>query len=136
MPNLRARTLRWNMTEAERKLWSLLRRKRLSGFRFRRQAEIGPYIADFFCPKSRLIVELDGSQHSEEEQVWKDAARTKWLEAHGCRVIRVWTLDVFNRPADVADAIYHALTHPPSGPAGHLPPQGGKAERRGFSKAR
>jgi very-short-patch-repair endonuclease len=56
------------MTDGERRLWALLRRKQLSGFRFRRQAEIGPYIADFFCPQVRLIVELDGDPHSDESQ--------------------------------------------------------------------
>src|ERR1700749_1761220 len=90
VPNLRARELRWNMTEGEQKLWALLRRKRLSGFRFRRQATIGPYIADFFCPKARLVIELDGEPHANEAQMRKDGARTQWLEAHGCRVIRFW----------------------------------------------
>jgi len=116
------------MTEGERKLWALLRRKRLAGFRFRRQASIGPYIADFFCSKARLIVELDGEGHSYEARIRSDAARTKWLEGHGCRVIRFWNLDVFKRPDDVVDAIWNALTHPPSGPSDHLPPQGGKEE--------
>src|SRR5258705_7637710 len=114
------------MTDGERKLWALLRRKQLAGFRFRRQATIGPYIADFFCPKVRLIVELDGEPHSYETQMRRDAARTIWLEAHGCRVIRFWNLDVFKRPNDVVDMIWDALMHPPSGPSGHLPPQGGK----------
>ena len=128
MSKLRARELRWNMTDGERKLWSLLRRKRLSGFRFRRQASIGPYIADFFCPKAHLIVELDGEPHSDEARMRCDAARTKWLEQNGCRVIRFWNLDVFKRPDDVVDTIHDALIHPPSGPSGHLPPQGGKSD--------
>jgi adenine-specific DNA-methyltransferase len=117
------------MTDGERKLWALLRRKQLSGFPFRRQATIGPYIADFFCPKARLVVELDGEPHSDEVRMRQDAARTKWLEAHGCRVIRFWNLDVSKRPFDVVDTIYSVLTQPPSGPSGHLPPQGGKEER-------
>lgn len=104
------------MTEGEQKLWALLRRKRLSGFRFRRQAAIGPYIADFFCPKVRLIVELDGAPHADEERLYKDAARTRWLEKHGCRVIRFWNTDVFKHPNEVLDVIYDALTHPPSAP--------------------
>jgi adenine-specific DNA-methyltransferase len=103
------------MTEAERKLWALLRRKRRSGFRFRRQAAIGPYAADFFCANARLVVELEGAPHSDEEQAWRDAARTRWLEARGCRVVRFWNLDVFKHPNEVLDAIYDALTHPPSG---------------------
>src|SRR5258706_89021 len=62
MPNTRARTLRWDMTDDERRLWALLRRKQLAGYRFRRQHPMGAYIADFFCPNAKLIVELDGGQ--------------------------------------------------------------------------
>lgn len=127
MPYPRARELRWNMTEGERKLWRLLRRKQLGGYRFRRQATIGPYIADFFCPKARLIVELDGEPHAYEDRQIKDEKRTRWLEAHGCRVIRFWNIDVFKRPDEVVDVICRVLAEgPPSGPSGHLPPQGGK----------
>ena len=109
---LRARQLRRSMTEGERKLWALLRRKQLAGFRFRRQAPIGPFIADFFCAEAKLIVELDGAPHLDEEQTYRDAARTSWLEAHGCRVIRIWNIDVFKRPADVTESIHRALTAP------------------------
>ena len=100
------------MTEGERKLWWLLRRKQLAGFRFRRQAPIGPYVADFFCAQAKLIVELDGAPHTDEERAYRDAARTSWLEAHGCRVIRIWNIDVFNHPAEVTETIYQALTSP------------------------
>ena len=132
MANLRARSLRRSMTEGERRLWSLLRRKKISGFRFRRQAPIGPYIADFFCPEARLIIELDGEPHSEEAQMRRDNARTQWLQAHGCRVIRFWNLEVFRHPTEVVETIYDALKRPPSGPqgagapSGHLPPQRGE----------
>ena len=57
---LRARQLRSNLTEAEIRLWSRLRRKQLDGFRFRRQQPIGPFIVDFFCPAAKLVVEVDG----------------------------------------------------------------------------
>jgi very-short-patch-repair endonuclease len=116
------------MTDGERRLWWVLRRKQLSGFRFRRQATIGPYIADFFCPLAKLVIEVDGVPHVDEERMYRDQARTRWLEAHGYRVIRFWNIDVFKRPVEVTEAIYHALTHPPSAPSGHLPPQGGKAK--------
>ncbi|HEX5279034.1 MAG TPA: DUF559 domain-containing protein [Micropepsaceae bacterium] len=112
LPHTRARELRRNMTDAERVLWSVLRRKQLSGFRFRRQVQIGPYIADFFCPKARLVVEVDGGQHSEEENKWHDYRRTRWLEDHGCRVLRVWNDDVFRSAEDVALAIRQALRAP------------------------
>jgi very-short-patch-repair endonuclease len=105
------------MTEGERKMWLLLRCKRLAGFRFRRQATIGPSIADFICPKAKLVIELDGEPHSHDDQIHRDEIRTRWLEAHGCRVIRFWNIDVFKRPNDVAEAIYQICmeqTHPPS----------------------
>jgi very-short-patch-repair endonuclease len=59
----RARTLRQNMTEAERRLWQILRSHQMKGYKFRRQAPIGRYIADFVCHEARLIVEIDGGQH-------------------------------------------------------------------------
>jgi very-short-patch-repair endonuclease len=78
-----ARALRGMPTDAEIRLWSRLRRKQLAGFRFRRQQAIASYVVDFFCPEAKLIVEVDGGQHADEKQ-----ARTLWLEASGCRVIR------------------------------------------------
>jgi very-short-patch-repair endonuclease len=128
MASLRARELRRNMTPPERRLWAILRRKRLSEFRFRRQQQIGPYIADFFCPRAKLIVEVDGGQHGEEEAMWYDWKRTKWLESRGYRVLRFWNVDVMKHRGDIACAIECALAHTPSGQpaAGHLPPQGGK----------
>lgn len=88
-----ARRLRSNPTEAEKRLWARLRHKRLDDFRFRRQAPIGPYIVDFFCPSAKLVVELDGGQHGERSQ--RDAAHTRWLEKRGYRVIRFWNTEVF-----------------------------------------
>src|SRR5688500_3187382 len=104
------------MTEGEQRLWWLLRRKQLSGFRFRRQAAIGPHSADFFCPQAKLIIEVDGVLHHDEERAYRDQARTQWLEARGYRVIRFWNIDVFKDSVGVTEAIYHALTHPPSTP--------------------
>jgi len=75
MPSHFARKLRKEATEAEIRLWSKLRRKQLEGFRFRRQQPIGPYVVDFFCPQARLIVEVDGGQHSDREAY--DAERTE-----------------------------------------------------------
>jgi very-short-patch-repair endonuclease len=98
------------MTEAERRLWALLRRKKLAGHRFRRQAPIGPYY--FFCPKARLIVEVDGTFHGDKEQNKRDEVRARWLEAHGCRVIRFWNKHVFMYPDRVVDTIYGELASP------------------------
>src|SRR5438552_1797861 len=64
-----AKSLPANATEAERRLWSLLRAKQMGHIRFRRQQPIGPYIADFFCSAAKLVVELDGDQHSRPEAV-------------------------------------------------------------------
>jgi len=83
-----AKHLRTNLTDAERRLWRLLRGKQVADLRFRRQQPIGPYIADFFCPAAKLIVELDGGQHSVDENAAYDAARTRWLEDRGYRVLR------------------------------------------------
>jgi very-short-patch-repair endonuclease len=100
------------MTKAERKLWWLLRRKQLVGFRFRRQAPLGPYIADFFCAEAKLVVELDGVSHTTDEQIAYDARRTRWLEVHGLRVVRFDNREVFKDPAHVTDVIYRAASAP------------------------
>jgi very-short-patch-repair endonuclease len=128
MPNLRARELRWNMTDAERKLWLILRRKQLAGFRFRRQATLGPYVADFLCAKTRLVVELDGASHTSDKQIAHDERRTRWMIAHGLRVVRFTNRELFENADRVADAIYLAASAPfrLASLARHLPPQGGK----------
>ena len=82
----RARSLRANQTEAEARLWGELRGRKLRGWKWRRQAPIGPFIVDFFCPAARLVVELDGSQHLDQTEY--DARRTRFLEQRGLRVIR------------------------------------------------
>jgi very-short-patch-repair endonuclease len=92
MTAARARTLRQNQTEAEKKLWSVLRRRALDGHYFRRQRPIGPYFVDFVCAKKKLIIELDGGQHA--IQVAADARRTAFLEKQGYRVLRFWNNDV------------------------------------------
>ena len=99
----RERELRRNQTEAERILWGGLRGRRLLGARFRRQHRVGPYFTDFACPESRLVVELDGSQHL--ARVAYDNARTDYLRAAGYRVLRFWNDDVIARTEDVLDTI-------------------------------
>ena len=93
------------MTDVERKLWFALRDRRLDGFKFRRQATIGPFIVDFLCIDARLIVELDGGQHSEGV----DAPRTAYLEAQGYRILRFWNNDVVDRFEGVLDTIARTL---------------------------
>jgi very-short-patch-repair endonuclease len=75
VPNEHARHLRRDATDAERRLWSALRDRRLSGYRFRRQCPIGPFIIDFACTRHYLIVEADGGQHADSEA---DSRRTAW----------------------------------------------------------
>ena len=110
-----ARRLRANMTDAERKLWFLLRRKQLPGFRFRRQVPLGRYIADFGCMSVRLVVELDGGQHAERSE--RDARRTAWLESVGYRVLRFWNGEVFTNAEGVLETIRLALLDPPPQPS-------------------
>ena len=111
----RARELRGNMTAAERRLWWVIRNQRVDGARFRRQVPVGEYFADFCCLKQKLIIEVDGGQHSETEDY--DRTRTEFLEAQGFRVIRFWNGDVMTNLEGVVDIILEALdwrSRPPS----------------------
>ena len=105
----RARSLRKNDTEAERRLWEELRGRRLNGFKFVRQLPIGPYFADFACRAHKLVVEVDGATHGTESEVRHDERRTRFLEEQGWMVLRVWNIDVFTERNAVCDAILLAL---------------------------
>jgi very-short-patch-repair endonuclease len=124
-----ARSMRRRMTEAERALWALLRRRQLAGHRFRRQQRIGPFIADFVCLECRLIVELDGEVHDHANRVVADMQRDAWIKSQDFQIVRIPNGMVLNDPQAVLDLIARHLTavnvssHPPS-PT--LPPQGGK----------
>ncbi len=107
MTATRARQLRARQTEAERLLWYLLRDRRLSGAKFRRQVPIGNYIVDFVCQEAKLVVELDGGQHA--DQVAYDTARTEWLVSVGYRVLRFWNTDLTENEEGVLTAIYNEL---------------------------
>jgi very-short-patch-repair endonuclease len=102
----RARRLRRDSTDAERKLWYRLRARSLLGFKFVRQEPIGPYVADFICRECRLIVEVDGSQHAESQ---RDLVRDRWLVEHGYRVLRFWNNDVMANIEGVLETIAEAL---------------------------
>jgi len=97
-----ARALRRKMTDAERLLWRHLRGGQLEGLKFRRQHPIPPYILDFCCVERRLVVELDGSQHS----VPADAARTAFLKLHGWQLLRFWDNEVLMQVDAVVEAIW------------------------------
>jgi very-short-patch-repair endonuclease len=100
-----ARQLRSQPTDAERKLWALLRNSQVMERRFRRQHPIGPYIVDFLCPAAKLIVELDGGQHSTDAAVAYDAARTVWLEKRGYRVLRFDNVEFLKNSLDIVESI-------------------------------
>jgi elongation factor P--(R)-beta-lysine ligase len=102
----RSRRLRSDQTDAERKLWSTLRGQ-TPGVKFRRQHQIGSFIADFCCVEKRLIVELDGGQHATQTEA--DDKRTRFLNARGYRVLRFWNDEVMRDADAVATVIMKAL---------------------------
>jgi very-short-patch-repair endonuclease len=122
-----ARRLRADSTDAEKILWRALR-ERLPLYKFRRQHPIGNRIADFACPEKKLVIELDGSQHSDEQEA--DDRRTAELAAHGYRVIRFWNNDVTENLVSVLDTIYRELeTAPPHPTLSALPGGEGNKNR-------
>jgi very-short-patch-repair endonuclease len=103
----RAKQLHRNMTPAEEKLWKYLRAHRMGDVHFRNQHAIGSYIVDFCAPRRKLIIELDGSQHLDQNEY--DAERTEYLELRGYQVLRFWNHDVMNHIDDVLNVIWNAL---------------------------
>ena len=103
----RAKELHRNMSPAEAKLWQHLRAHRMGDVHFRNQHAIGKYIVDFCAPRKKLIIELDGSQHLEQQEY--DEERTKFLVARGYRVLRFWNNDVMNNMDAVLREIWNAL---------------------------
>lgn len=105
-----ARALRNNTTPAEQRLWRELRLLKSEGRHFRRQVPIGNFIADFACHYPKLVVELDGGQHS--DATFQDEARTRVLNAEGYDVLRFWNNEVFETLEGVVDRIRHAVRLP------------------------
>ena len=99
--------MRRGATDAERRLWSLVRSGRLSGYKFRRQHPLGPYIVDFICISKRLVIEVDGGQHMDDAD--NDAARSEWLAIQGYRVVRFWNNEVLMQTAAVAERVRQEL---------------------------
>ena len=102
----KARSLRRRSTAAELRLWTLLRDRRLSRFKFRRQVPVGRYVADFACYEANLIVELDGARHAESV---RDKIRDAELTARGFEVLRFWNSDLFLHRDSVLEAIMATL---------------------------
>ena len=112
----RPSTLRKDATDAERRLWLQLRDRRLQGFKFRRQRQIGKFIVDFVCLECKLVLEIDGGQHAEATKY--DESRTAFLESLGYRVIRFWNNDVLANTDGVLEEILRVLGETLHGHAG------------------
>lgn len=99
----RARQLRKDSSRPERILWNIVRNRTLDGLKFRRQQPIGPYVADFFCEAARLVVELDGISHDDQEDY--DVARDRYMRSLGLDVLRIQINDLLKDRSGVAEAI-------------------------------
>src|SRR5258708_30036694 len=104
-----AKKLRANTTPHERILWRALKELPIEGSHFRRQAPIGRYVVDFFCPAKRLAIELDGGHHNDDETAKRDSERQAWLEQEGYRVVRFWSSEINNNLTAVLERIYLEL---------------------------
>ncbi len=107
-----ARNLRNNMTDAERLIWSKLRRKQINNIQFYRQKNIGNYIVDFYCPKGKLIIEIDGGQHYDYETNNKDQTRDCYLQKLGFTIMRFSNADVLKSIDAVIERISDYLKSP------------------------
>src|SRR5229473_8333722 len=121
----KARDLRRDGSRAERKVWELLRARRIGGAKFRRQHPIGPYFADFACLSRKLVIEVDGDHHA--FQIEADARRTATMEREGWRILRFWANEVVQNPEGIWSAIEIALNSA-SPPLPTSPPNGGEEE--------
>ncbi len=109
-----AKNLRKRSTDAERSLWKQLRAKQIEGLKFRRQQPIEKYIVDFICFEKKIIIEVDGGQHSGSD---KDKERDKGLKEQGYKVLRFWNNEVLNNMTGVLEVIRaHCIIHPPLTP--------------------
>jgi very-short-patch-repair endonuclease len=118
----RAKRLRHSLTGAETRLWRALRRGQLNGLQFRRQHPLGPFTLDFYCPRLRLAIELDGGQHAEQKRL-ADARRTRFLSEKNISVVRYWNNDIFGNLqgvladlAAITEKREHELTPSPTLP--------------------
>lgn len=106
----RAKGLRNNQTNAERRLWYHLRAHRFFGLKFKRQKPIGSFIVDFICMEQSLVVEVDGGQHSERSSY--DAKRDRWLQSQGWTILRFWNDEVLKETESVLESIRIAALSP------------------------
>ena len=104
-----ARNLRTTMTNAEHLIWSKIRRKQIGDLQFYRQKNIGHYIVDFYCPKGKLIIEVDGGQHYEKAGMKKDQERDRYLQGLGLTVLRFSDIDVLKNIDGVIERIHEHI---------------------------
>ena len=111
----RRKQLRKDQTDCERIIWHLIRNKQCNGFKFYRQYSVGPYILDFYCPKLRLAIEVDGGQHNEDLQKEYDKERTAYLSGNNIKEIRFWNNEVIENLEGVYQKILeHCSITPPA----------------------
>ena len=113
-----SRQLRENMTDAERHLWGRIRMKQVRGYQFYRQKPIGDYIVDFFCPRAKLVIEVDGGQHLSDEMAEYDRIRNEYLSSLGLRVLRFTNTEVLKNIAGVVERIEEEIPLSPPFPKG------------------
>ena len=101
------------MTDAEKLLWRKIRKKQIGNLQFYRQRPIGSYIADFYCDKAKLIIEIDGGQHYEKENILKDRTRDEYFRKIGLRVVRFTNLDILKNIDNVVESVYQKIKNPP-----------------------
>ena len=105
-----ARRLRSAMTDSEKRLWSRLQRKQILDVQFYLQKPIGNYIVDFYAPKAKLVIEVDGSQHLEKAHAEKDAQRDAYLESQGLQILRFDNLQVLQELDAVMKTIFQVMS--------------------------
>ena len=105
-----SKQMRSGQTDAEHRLWQLLRAHRFAGYKFRRQVPVDFYVADFLCFAKRLIIELDGGQHAGSA---RDERRDAYLRGQGFRILRIWNNELFINEEGVMETILSALQTPP-----------------------
>lgn len=121
----KCRSLRKNQTDAEKKLWGLLRNRKLSNMKFRRQFSAGKYIIDFYCPEIRLGIEADGGQHYGDDSRHRDTRRTKEIAERGIKIIRFSNRDILTNIDGVYEAISNVIEEEKS-PSPQSSPQWGE----------
>ena len=126
----RCRDLRKKQTEAEKKLWLIIRNRQLGGIKFRRQFFIGRYILDFYCPEYMIAIEVDGGRHYEDKGKERDEARTKELKKLGVKTIRFSDREVLTNIEGVYEVIRKVLGEKRGEPLTLILSPGGRGDKR------